>query len=193
MSAKLPKEFYQRPADIVARELLGKELFHETEQGTTSGLIVEAEAYLGPGDDASHSARGKTKRNAAMFGPAGHAYVYLIYGIHHCFNITTDLERFPTAVLIRALEPRQGVDIMQRRRGIPALRQLCSGPGKLAQAMAFNLGINGCNLQSEQLFVSEGITIKRADVVVTTRIGISKAVEKPLRFYLAGNQHVSVR
>ncbi len=191
---KVPLSFYRRPADVVARDLLGKELVHVTSEGITSGIIVETEAYLGPGDEASHSARGKTRRNATMFGPAGRAYIYLIYGIHYCFNITTDVDAVPSAVLIRALEPRQGVEIMQRRRGTVELRQLCSGPGKLAQAMALDIALDGCSLDSQELFLTDSnINIASEDIVVTTRIGIKKAAEMPLRSYLAGNPHVSLK
>lgn len=189
----MPQEFYCSPADVVARRLLGKELVHHSAQGVTSGIIVETEAYMGPGDDASHSAKSKTRRNATMFGSAGRAYVYLIYGIHYCFNVTTDCDEVPSAVLIRALQPKLGLDLMRQRRRKDNLTQLCSGPGKLAQAMAFSMDLDGCSMLSDQLFARPGIAVNEREIVITTRVGISKAIALPLRFYLSGNAHVSVK
>ena len=187
---KLSGDFYGRPVIVVAKELLGKELIFNSSQGTTSGIIVETEAYLGPGDAASHSARGKTKRNAAMFGSAGRAYVYLIYGVHYCFNITTDKNTVPSAVLIRALEPRQGIHIMKQRRHKENLVELCSGPGKLAQAMGFDLSLDGMSLLGRSLLVKE-VNGLSSDIVTTTRIGITRDADLPLRFYIANNRYIS--
>lgn len=187
----LPLSFYRRRADVVAKDLLGKELVFTTKEGSTSGIIVETEAYLGPGDAASHSARGKTRRNATMFGPAGRAYVYLIYGIHYCFNITTDKDTVPSAVLIRALEPRQGIELMQRRRGKENVRELCSGPGKLAQAMGFDKSVDGSSVLTDKLCVRECREVAESEIVTTTRIGITKAAHLPLRFYIANSRYIS--
>ncbi|MBO8169482.1 MAG: DNA-3-methyladenine glycosylase [Thermoanaerobacteraceae bacterium] len=187
----LPLSFYRRRADVVAKDLLGKELVFTTKEGSTSGIIVETEAYLGPGDAASHSARGKTGRNATMFGPAGRAYVYLIYGIHYCFNITTDKDTVPSAVLIRALEPRQGIELMQRRRGKENVRELCSGPGKLAQAMGFDKSVDGSSVLTDKLCVRECREVAESEIVTTTRIGITKAAHLPLRFYIANSRYIS--
>lgn len=175
----------------MARELLGCYLIHRSPEGITAGRIVETEAYLGQTDPACHSYRGKTERCKTMFGPAGRVYIYLSYGIHYCFNITTDEPGIPAAVLLRALEPVEGIALMQKRRGKNKLVELCSGPGKLAQAMGFNLNHDGCSLFQGIIEVYGGELRTGEEIVTTTRIGISKAADWPLRFYLSNNPFIS--
>ena len=134
---KLPREFYARPVLTVARECIGKVLVHRTAEGIAAGRIIETEAYRGPLDLAAHSSRGLTKRTAAMYGPPGHAYVYLLYGVSWALNLVTTADGEPHAVLIRAIEPLLGIDLMaQRRRKPPDSRELTNGPGKLTNALA---------------------------------------------------------
>lgn len=182
--------FYTRPTPEIARALLGKVLVHHTVEGVTAGRIVETEAYLFRGDPACHAARGRTQRNEAMFGSQGTAYVYLIYGMYHCFNVVTAKEGEGEAVLIRALEPLQGLPLMAARRGCNNERLLTSGPGRLCQAMAINSRLNGVDLSTEPLYLTDD-NYQTKEIITATRIGISVGVELPLRFYLAGNRFVS--
>jgi DNA-3-methyladenine glycosylase len=187
---RLTKYFYQSPTRDVAYSLLGKILCHETDEGVTAGRIVEVEAYLYRYDGACHAARGKTARNAAMFGPAGTAYVYLIYGIYHCFNVVTGQPGEGEAVLIRALEPLTGLELMVERRGTDDKRMLARGPGRLCRAMGITPALNGRDLRKKPLYLAEDrYTV--TEIVTTTRIGISVATDLPLRFYIAGNAYVS--
>jgi DNA-3-methyladenine glycosylase len=182
----LTKRFYDKPTLAVARELLGCYLVH----GKCVGKIVETEAYLWD-DPASHSYRGKTKRNMAMFGAAGKAYVYFIYGNHFCFNVVTNKEEIGEAVLIRALEPVKGIELMKKRRGVEDVRQLCNGPGKLTQAMGITMKENGKSLVDGKLRIVEGERVMGSEIVMTKRIGITKGAEMPHRFYIRGNKFVS--
>ena len=185
----LPVSFYSRDTRTVARKLLGHILINCNSEGMTSGIIVETEAYL-QNDPACHAARGMTKRNQAMFGPPGCAYIYLIYGMYHCFNVVTREQGIGEAVLIRALEPVRGIELMKKRRGRDKLTELCSGPARLVQAMGINKSQNGRDLTGNELFIcaaGEG----GHEIVNTTRIGISEGKELPLRFYIAGNPNVS--
>jgi len=197
MSTILPLSFYTKDTVSVAKALLGAYLVHDSPEGRTVGRIVESEAYLFDGDPACHAHRGKTKRNAAMFGPPGHAYIYFVYGMYYCFNVVTAPEGVGEAVLIRALEPVAGLPLMQQRRGTPDAKALCSGPGKLVQAMGMTQELNGCPLYRGTLTVrsSDSFPRERAsapeEVVATTRIGITKAAALPLRFCLKGNPFVS--
>ncbi len=177
----LDRRFFDRPVVAVARDLIGAVLLHEG----VGGLIVEVEAY-DQTDPASHSFRGPTLRNSAMFGPPGHAYVYKIYGIHHCLNFVCAPG---SAVLIRALEPQTGLETMHLRRGGVGERQLCSGPGKLAQALGIDLAQNGLPLDSPPfaLFGAD----EQAEIATGPRIGITKGVETPWRFGLAGSRFLS--
>jgi len=184
----LPREFYDRDTVQVARELLGCLLVHRTPEGTTAGIIVETEAYL-QGDPACHASRGMTPRNSPMFGPPGFAYVYFTYGMHFCFNVVSSSEGIGEAVLIRALEPVLGVDLMKRRRGKENTRDLCSGPAKLTQAMGIGRDENRCDLTGDKLFICH--RPRTSNLVTTTRIGIREGVDLPLRFYLQGNKFVS--
>jgi DNA-3-methyladenine glycosylase len=190
----LEKEFYKQDTLTVARELLGAYLVHESKEGITSGKIVETEAYLW-GDPACHAYRRKTVRNATMFGPEGYAYVYQIYGIHHCVNVVTAPEGVGEAVLIRALEPVSGLDLMQLRRGVAEARQLCNGPGKLVQAMGITRSMDGISLMQHPFYILSPDTYPQHnlpfEVVTTTRIGITQGVELPYRFYMDGHPCVS--
>lgn len=184
----LKRGFYAAPAGQVARALLGKVLVH----GSTAGVIVETEAYLGGDDLASHSARGITDRTRVIFGRPGHAYVYLIYGMYECLNIVAEPAGQPGCVLIRALEPLSGLALMQRRR--PAARkpeELASGPGKLTQAMAITRVHNGADLTRGPLAVREPGAHRGFDIAVTPRIGITQCADLPLRFFIRGNGFVS--
>jgi len=192
---RLRRGFYRRSTLTVARELLGKRLVRVVDDQRLSGLIVEVEAYIGEDDAACHAARGRTPRNEAMYGPPGHAYVYFIYGMHHCLNAVTEEEGFPAAVLIRALEPLEGLEIMRCYRPGKPDSELTNGPAKLCQALAVDRGFNGVDLGTgEELFVEEGRMVAQQEIGASPRIGI-KADEAarsiPWRFYLQGNDFVS--
>ncbi|HUK15898.1 MAG TPA: DNA-3-methyladenine glycosylase [Bryobacteraceae bacterium] len=184
----LRRAFYDRPTIEVARALLGKVLVH----GPTAGMIVETEAYLGGDDLAAHSARGITERTRVIFGPPGHAYVYFIYGMYECLNLVVEADGKPGCVLIRALEPVSGLEIMQQRR--PAARKpedLASGPGKLTLAMAITRAQNGADVTRGSLVVREHLERRPIEIQATPRIGITKCAELPLRFLIRGNRFVS--
>jgi DNA-3-methyladenine glycosylase len=184
----LKRAFYRRPAVEVARDLLGKLLVH----GPTAGIIVETEAYLGGDDLAAHSARGLTDRTRVIFGPPGHAYVYFIYGMYECLNLVAEREGEPGCVLIRAIEPAGGIEIMRRRR--PSARKaedLASGPGKLTLAMGITRAQNGADVTRGALAVRAPASPQRLEIAVSPRIGISKCADWPLRFYIRGNRFVS--
>jgi DNA-3-methyladenine glycosylase len=194
----LPRAFYEQKDTVtVAKAILGACLVHDSPQGRTAGRIVEVEAYLFDGDPACHAHKGKTKRNAAMFGPPGHAYIYFIYGMYHCFNVVTAPEGVGEAVLIRALEPLEGVPLMEKRRRTRHVKDLCSGPGKLVLAMGMKPHLNGCPLYRGPLTIRSADTcpaphsLGEAAVAAAPRIGIKKAADLPLRFYLQGNPFVS--
>ena len=185
----LKRAFYERPTIEVARDLLGKIIVH----GPTAGAIVETEAYPGGDDWASHSARGITPRTRVIFGPPGHAYVYFIYGMYQCFNLVCEPDGKAGGVLVRALEPLAGIDIMRSRR--PAARKiqdLASGPGKLTLALAITLQHNGADVTRGSLVVREPVEKVRFEILTTPRIGISRCVDAPLRFLIAGNPSVSL-
>lgn len=189
----LPQSFYSRPTRQVARDLLGQILVHQTPQGAASGRIVEVEAYLPKNDPGCHAARGMTPRNRVIFGPPGHAYVYFCYGNHYLFNVVTEKDGTPGAVLIRALEPVEGSGLMAERRGpfkAGDLR-LTNGPGKLVQALGITRQHNCIPLWKKPVYLE---TAKRKEPVgVTTRIGITEGSELPLRFCLKGNPYLSVK
>lgn len=189
MGNALPHSFYARSPVEVARDLLGAELRHETPDGVAAGRIVETEAYLAT-EPACHAYRGRTARNAALFGEAGRAYVYLSYGVHWLFNVVAESPGEGCGVLIRALEPTLGEPLMRARRVRRGPRDLTSGPGKLTQALAVDGSHNGVSLSGGALAI-----VARAgapgSVTTAKRIGISKAADLPLRFYLTNNPHVS--
>jgi DNA-3-methyladenine glycosylase len=189
-------DFYLGRPEVVARELLGKLLVRRLDGQTLTGRIVETEAYLGLDDPASHSFSGLTVRNSVMFGPPGRAYVYFIYGMHYCLNVSCEPDGQAGGVLFRALEPVSGLTEMTRLRGLPdgaSPRLLTSGPGRLCQALGIvRDGINGIDLTSSRSvlrIVDDGYAPE--SVTVTPRIGISKASERPLRFLISGNKFVS--
>jgi DNA-3-methyladenine glycosylase len=195
---KLPREFYAQPVLTVARQCIGKILVHRTTDGEAAGRIVEAEAYRGPLDLAAHSRRGlHTKRTTAMFGPPGHAYVYLLYGISWAMNIVVAPTGSPHAVLIRALEPVRGMELMTQRRGKPATsRELSNGPGKLTNALAITGADYGRDLCGDELFLEEtDAEIPRGKIGRSPRINVDYAgkwAALPWRFYERGNRYVSV-
>jgi DNA-3-methyladenine glycosylase len=200
---KVPRSFYNRPALDVARDLLGKVLVHNRRGVRTAGVIVEVEAYIGESDPACHAAPGPTRRNEPLYGPPGHAYVYLNYGIHCLMNVVAEPAGAPAAVLIRALDPLDGIPVMRRRRAramkgrrkLPdpsALRyhDLCRGPGNLTMAMGITLGENRTDLLGEQLFVEDrGLGV--GGIVWGPRIGIKKGTERPWRAHVAHHPAVS--
>ncbi|MFN3487794.1 MAG: DNA-3-methyladenine glycosylase [Emticicia sp.] len=186
----LPKEFYEKHDTLtLSKRLLGCTLVHESPEGRTAGIIVEAEGYL-QGDPACHAYRKKSARNAPMFESAGTCYVYLIYGMHYCVNISGNAKDIGEAVLIRALEPTEGIDLMQKRRKTNDLKNLCSGPAKLVQAMGITLDFNFLTLDSDEFHCLES-TNNDFSIITTTRIGITQGADLPYRFYIEGNRFVS--
>lgn len=201
----LPLTFFLRPTPEVARDLLGVLLVRETVAGRITGRIVETEAYHEEGDEASHSHRGRTERNAVMFGPPGRLYVYFTYGMHYCMNVVTEEEGVGAAVLIRAIEPLEGLDLMRgnrlRRstaraatpRPIPD-RDLARGPARACAAYDIDRTSNGASLSGPDLHLCAGApasTSSPRTIITSTRIGISRATSHPWRFHLAGNPFVS--
>jgi DNA-3-methyladenine glycosylase len=208
----MPRIFFDRRPQIVARQLLGKLLVRREDDGTLLvGRIVEAEAYLGVDDAAAHSAAGRTQRNSVLFGPPGHAYVYFTYGMYYCMNISCEPEGRAGCVLLRALEPVAGIEVMMRNRKIKKqiprfarndkaksveerdLRLLCSGPARLCQALGIDRPRdNGKDLltpDSDLQLWDDGFRAKK--IIETTRVGITKSADLQLRFYLAGSPYIS--
>ncbi|MDP6580719.1 MAG: DNA-3-methyladenine glycosylase [Vicinamibacterales bacterium] len=194
-----PRSFFRRDPVSVARELLGHRLVSGVGGKQTAGIIVETEAYLGIRDKAAHTYGGRrTHRNRTMWGAAGHAYVYFVYGMHHCINVVAGETGDPVAVLIRALEPETGIDTMfERRHRARRIIDLCSGPAKLCLALGIDLGLDGEDLISSDLLRVESSSRSSplaATIVTAPRVGIAYAEEwqnKPLRFFVADNPHVS--
>jgi DNA-3-methyladenine glycosylase len=192
---KLPRDFYAQQTLQAAQALLGTRLVRVHADGVTTGMILETEAYVGPEDQASHAWRGRTPRTAVMFGPPGFAYVYVIYGLHHCLNVVTEPEGYPAAVLIRAVQPEEGLDLMRARRRKQELALLASRPGRLSQAFGIDRDLNGVDLCGDTLFI-EDQRRPPPTIVATPRIGVDYAglwKEMPWRFYLAGHPGVSKR
>lgn len=190
--------FFNRDPRRVARALLGKLLIRKTARETLAGRVVETEAYLGADDAAAHSAAGKTVRNAVLWGPPGHAYVYFIYGNHYCLNVSCLPDGEAGCVLFRALEPINGIESMAAARGITIskeadLKKLTSGPGRLCEAFGIvrerDNGKSMVSAESDLQLADDGFEIKR--IVVTPRIGITKSANKPLRFLVADNPFIS--
>jgi len=188
----LPMSFYDRPTEQVARDLLGAVLECTTPLGTASGRIVETEAYLGPDDPACHAVAGLTERTRNLHGPPGIAYVYFIYGVHWCFNAVTREEGHGSAVLVRAVEPIAGVDLMRERRGnVRRDVDLTNGPGKLCQALGIDGAMDGTRLTQPPLRILAAPPVEDGDVEITPRIGITRAADWPLRWLVRGNPYVS--
>ncbi|MGH2399508.1 MAG: DNA-3-methyladenine glycosylase [bacterium] len=185
----LPRSFFTRSTLQVARDLVGRFLVHETPRGTLAGRIVEVEAYRGPRDPASHAYR-LTPRSRIMWGKPGMAYVYFTYGNHYCVNVVTEREGIAGAVLIRALEPVEGVEIMRANRGVDDERLLASGPGRLTQSMGIGREHNGADFTRPPLYLAHGRAGK-VRVAAGPRVGIRVATERAWRFYAAGNGFVS--
>ena len=188
----LPPVFYARDTELVARDMLGTVLECETADGIASGIIVETEAYLGEHDLACHAAAGRTARTESLYGPPGISYVYFIYGMYWCFNAVTREAGQPSAVLVRALEPLDGISLMHKRR--PRIKNdadLTNGPGKLCTALGIVGSMSGKSLQRKPLMIREGEAIDDAQVEITTRIGITKSADWPLRYIIRGNRFVS--
>jgi DNA-3-methyladenine glycosylase len=192
---KLLRSFYEQSTIDVAKQLLGKFLVHRYADATLVGRIVETEAYLGPHDLACHAARGRTNRTEVMFGAAGHAYVYFIYGFYNMLNLVTEAKDYPAAVLIRAVEPVRGIQVMKQHRKSHLLHNLASGPGKLCQAFAIDRSLNGQDVCGKILFLEDrGEPTPKFDT--TPRIGVDYAgtwKDKPLRFAVRDNEFVSKR
>jgi DNA-3-methyladenine glycosylase len=194
----LQRPFYEQNVLTVSKELLGKILVHESSEGATKGRIVETEAYMGPEDQAAHSSGGRrTARNEVMYGQKGHAYVYFIYGMYFCFNITAgNMPSKPEAVLIRAIEPVEGEDLMKKRRGSKQEKNLTNGPGRLCMAMDISKAQNKLNLTAPPFYVEDASPVTQTDIVEATRIGVDYGGEwknKPWRFYIKGNRFVSIK
>jgi DNA-3-methyladenine glycosylase len=200
--AQLPRSFYARPTLQVAENLLGKVLLHRTRAGLTSGIIVEVEAYVGEADPACHAAPGPTPRNAPLYGPPGHAYVYLNYGVHYLMNVVTEPRGSPAAVLVRALEPLEGIALMRARRARARTarrlkrprrvsdHELCKGPGNVTHAMGISLGENRLDLLGDVLYIEDrGVRVK--EIAWSPRIGITKGKEKHWRCFSTTSNAVS--
>jgi DNA-3-methyladenine glycosylase len=192
-SPRLRRAFFSRDPVIVARDLLGRILFYRAREGLLAGRIVETEAYRGQADPASHSFRGRTARNAVMFGAAGHAYVYFSYGVHYCLNVTADTPGVAGAVLLRALEPLAGMEIMRRRGDHGPEVRLLSGPGKIGRGFGLTLNDNGRDFTRDRLGLAAGTPVPDREVAVSRRIGISRAVDLPYRFSVIRSRSVSGR
>ncbi len=193
---RLKRDFFARDTLWVARHLLGKRLVRLYRGRRLAGRIVEVEAYIGEDDRASHASRGLTRRNAAMYGPPGHLYVYLIYGMHYCLNIVTEKENFPAAVLIRAIEPLEGIAFMRELRHHRPMPDLTRGPARLCQALAVDRRFDHLDICAPHapLWLEADITIPDAEIARSPRIGVRgdrRAVEALWRFYLRGNPWVS--
>ena len=181
----LGKKFFSQPTVELAKSLLGKYLCF----GDLKGIIVETEAYLYRGDPGCHASRGKTERNAPMFAPAGHTYVYLIYGMYHCLNIVSGKEGEGEAVLIRALEPVRGIPLMQKRRKTKKIENLCNGPGKLTQAFGITRKHNCLSLLKGPIRIYDSKI--KPEICASRRVGLSAGKELELRFFIKDNRFVS--
>lgn len=189
----LEPEFYERAAAEVASDLLGKMIVSTVDGLLCAGRIVETEAYIGPDDEASHAAAriGRTARNEALFGTPGLAYVYRIYGVHWCVNAVSDRRDFPSGVLIRAAEPVEGIDVATARRGDRPLRDLMRGPGNLGRALGITGALNLHDLTLPPLQIFDGPSVPRSRIVRGPRVGITRSVDLPLRFWVQKSPFVS--
>ncbi|HKA32290.1 MAG TPA: DNA-3-methyladenine glycosylase [Candidatus Binatia bacterium] len=191
---KLPRHFYAQPTIRVARQLLGKYLVRRHPDGRTVGKIVETEAYVGEHDLACHASKGRTARTEVMFGPPGHAYVYFIYGVYYCLNVVTEEVGHASAVLIRALEPVEGIETMEQRRGTEKIHSLGSGPGKLCLAMSIDKTLNGADMSRGNILYVEDRNEPPPKITATPRVGVDYAgtwKDKPWRFLIRGSEFAS--
>ncbi|MDF2801352.1 MAG: 3-methyladenine glycosylase [Anaerocolumna sp.] len=191
---KLTRKFYLEDGVTLAKNLIGKVLVHESADGISKGIIVETEAYMGAIDDAAHSYKGKSGRTSVQYGSGGFAYIYLIYGMHYCMNIVANVEDRPEAVLIRALEPIEGIDIMKIRRKTDKIHNLCNGPGKLCQAMGIDKRHYGIDLCGETMYVEDSKENIQTEVIASKRINIDYAEQSKdnlWRFTPEGNKFIS--
>lgn len=194
---KLPKKFYKRPVLKVAKDLLGKIIIKHEGRKILAGRIVEVEAYDGRIDEASHSFKGKTKRNEVMFREGGFLYVYFTYGVHHCCNVVTGEEGHGAAVLIRAIEPLEGILTMALRRFAKRkidekqLINLTNGPGKICQAFSFDRTHSGLDLTGSKVYIIDMPSLKKSQIGISMRIGISKSTELPWRFFIKNSKYLS--
>ena len=194
--SRLNRDFFARDTLTVARELLGQRIVRVLDGRRLAGRIVEVEAYVGEADQASHASCGPTRRNAPMYGPPGHAYVYLIYGMHNCLNVVTERDGYPAAVLIRALEPLEGIDEMRARRGGRPDLPLTSGPARLCQALDIDRRFDGADLcaPGALLFLEVGAAVPDRTIAASPRVGVrgdEAALTAPWRFYVRDDPHVS--
>ncbi len=199
----LPVSFYSRSTLKVLEDLIGMVLVRKSKDGLTSGAIIEAEAYSGEDDPASYAFCGRTKRSEIMYGPPGRAFVHFTYGMHHMLNLVTEKEEFPAAILIRALEPREGISLMKKRRQTEELINLCSGPAKICQAFGIDRSLNGASLSTSRspLFIKDGERREegerrregRKELIWTSRIGIAEGKDRLWRAYLKGSPFISVK
>ena len=196
-TAAAPRAWFNRPAMAVARDLLGSRLVHFAAEGAVGGRIVEVEAYAGPEDLAAHSARGRTERNSVMFGSPGLLYVYLIYGLHNCLNVVAGPAGKPEAVLIRALEIDEGVELARGRRGSrPPDSRLAAGPGNVGQALGVDRRLNGADLTTGPVVIVPAASGPRPSIRSGPRVGVDYAgswAARPMRFWIADDPHVSRR
>ena len=193
LAPALSQDFYDRATEVVARELLGAVLECTTSEGITRGRIVETEAYLGEHDLACHAAVGRTSRTDPLYGAPGTAYVYFVYGMHWCFNAVTRAVGLPSAVLIRAIEPIDGLDLMRRRRNLSSGRErdLTNGPAKLCQALAIDSRHNRLRLQRAPILIRAAAAVPDHEVATSPRIGITRSADWPLRWFIRENAFVS--
>jgi len=191
MKKMLPKEFYLQDTLVIAKELLGKKLVFIKDSLEYSGMIVETEAYTKDDDLANHASKGITQRNSAMFEDGGILYIYQIYGIYYCINVVTETKGVGTAVLIRAIEPLNGIENMKKNRQVNDIYKLCNGPGKLSMAMRFNLSDNFTPFLSSSLYIENYINPYSDCIYQTKRIGIKQSIDLPYRFYLKNSNYIS--
>ncbi len=187
---KLPRDFYLRPTLKVAHDLVGKFLVYKSGRNLLAARLVEVEAYIGENDPACHAAVGKTERNEVMYGLGGFSYIYFIYGMYHCLNVVTERENFPAAVLIRAAEPSDSIDIMRKRYANPDSNKLTDGPGKICKAFNLTRKYNGLDLTGDKLYLEDrGYEVSKIER--SRRIGIKKGIDKFWRFYDSTSAYVS--
>lgn len=191
LSKKLNLDFYLQPTLKVAKNLLGKIIVRKIGKNILAGKIVETEAYIGENDPACHAFGGMTPRNKIMYLQGGHAYVYFTYGMHYCFNVVTEREGFPSAVLIRAVEPIEGIELMKKFRQTKDIYNLTNGPAKFCQAFKIDKSLNGASLLGDEIFIIESNDNLNFKIGRSSRIGIKSGLDKKWRFFIIGNPFVS--